>query len=167
MHPRIATVAAASVVAAVALAPAAWAAPTTSDARAANQAVAAFRPKVTATLDDYRDTYGTRLNDTERARVDDLVAEAEASLRTLQSRTRATLTLARSGAPRGRVAAAAHAADLAYERAHQSAEDAIAVMQPVLIGRLSLFEALRARSDVDRMMSEYEAVGRVIASVAD
>lgn len=143
----------------------ATAAPTIADAQTAAKSVREFRPEVSWTLDEYRSTYAKRLTATERSEVDGMVMQAERSLRMLQARTNRTLALAKQGTSQSKVLAAARAADAAYEQAHQSAVDALARMQPMLLPKVSWSEALQAKLDADRMLAEYEAVGARIEVV--
>ncbi|MDD2859264.1 MAG: hypothetical protein PHU75_11395 [Candidatus Nanopelagicales bacterium] len=124
--------------------------------------VSQFRQGVAATLRDYFATYGDRLSATERAQMNTLVAQVDDELGALQRKASAGARLARAGAPAADQRRAARATARSFDAAYARAMASLDKVQPILAPKLSIFEALRAKSDFDRQMQAFEELGASI-----
>ncbi len=121
---------------------------------------------MTAQLDDYFREYGDRLSAGERRQMNQLRAQVDRELLALQAKTRITARLEAAKAPAVRRAFAARAAARAFDRAYDRAIAGLEQVQPILQPKLSLFEALGAKSDLDDQLSRFEALGQHIHELA-
>jgi hypothetical protein len=87
------------------------------------------------------------------------------ALRTVDARSQRTAALARRGAPAARINAARQAAIDAQTNATTQLQAAVTELQPLLARHLGLFEALQAKSDLDRSLSDLEALGRTLRAI--
>ena len=136
-----------------------------ASADAAYLAVTRFRPASRQRLTDFLSQYGDRLTPVQLQRARAQVAKADLTLSQLEAKTRATRTLARSGASASRIKQAADAASRAFDGATASTAEAMAEMQPMLSSKLSLFEGLRAKLELDQSMRDFAAVGAAVKAV--
>ena len=136
-----------------------------ASADAAYLAVTNFRPASHQRLTDFLTQYGDRLTPEQLQRAQAQVAKADLTLSQLEAKTRATRTLARSGASTARIKQAADAAGRAFDGAAASTAAAMAEMQPMLQAKLSLFEGLRAKLELDQSMRDFAAVGAAVKAV--
>ena len=136
-----------------------------ASADAAYLAVTNFRPASHQRLTDFLTQYGDRLTPEQLQRAQAQVAKADLTLSQLEAKTRATRTLARSGASTARIKQAADAAGRAFDGAAASTAAAMAEMQPMLQSKLSLFERLRAKLELDQSMRDFAAVGAAVKAV--
>ena len=90
---------------------------------------------------------------------------ATALLGLLESRTRLTRNLVTSGASGSRITQSAASANQAYDSAHTAMLTALAEMEPLLSSKLSLFEAISAKMDLDRSMADFDLVGVKVKAV--
>lgn len=151
--------------------PVAWAAsapvPAVRSATAAGDTASAlksFRSSMSAQLGQYLTTYGPRLAEAERARVDALIAEADADLARLSNLAASTATWERRG-NRPRAQRAARAAVTAFDASYARAEAAVNEMTPILQPHLNLFEALDAKAALDQRMAAYRNLGGQLRNV--
>ena len=136
-----------------------------ASADAAYQAVTRFRPASHQRLTAFLSQYSDRLTPVQLQRAQAQVAKADLTLSQLEAKTRATRTLARSGASTARIKQAADAASRAFDSASASTATALAAMQPMLQAKLSLFEGLRAKLELDQSMRDFAAVGAAVKAV--
>ncbi|CAB5010852.1 unannotated protein [freshwater metagenome] len=136
-----------------------------ASADAAYLAVTRFRPASRQRLTDFLSQYGDRLTPVQLQRARAQVTKADLTLAQLEAKTRATRTLARSGASASRIKQAADAASRAFDGATASTAEAMAEMQPMLSSKLSLFEGLRAKLELDQSMRDFAAVGAAVKAV--
>ena len=136
-----------------------------ASADAAYLAVTRFRPASHQRLTAFLSQYGGRLTPVQLQRAQAQVAKADLTLSQLEAKTRATRTLARSGASTARIKQAADAAGRAFDGAAASTAAAMAEMQPMLQAKLSLFEGLRAKLELDQSMRDFAAVGAAVKAV--
>ncbi|PHX61351.1 MAG: hypothetical protein CK552_01240 [Actinobacteria bacterium] len=134
-------------------------------ADAAYQAVSQFRPASHLGLTAFLSQYGDRLTPEQLKRAQAQVVRADLTLAQLEAKTRVTRILARSGASTTRIKQAADAASRAFDGATASTAWAMAEMQPMLQAKLSLFEGLQAKLELDRSMRDFAAVGAVVKAV--
>lgn len=136
-----------------------------TSADAAYQAVSQFRPASHLGLTAFLSHYGDRLTLEQLQRAQALVAQADITLVQLEAKTRVTRTLARSGARTARIQQAATAASRAFDTASNSTASAMAEMQPMLQSKLSLFEGLQAKLELDRSLRDFAAIGVAVKAV--
>ena len=136
-----------------------------ASADAAYLAVTRFRPASHQSLTAFLSQYGDRLTPVQLQRARAQVAKADLTLYQLEAKTRATRTLARSGASTARIKQAADAAGRAFDSASASTVTAMAEMQPMLQAKLSFFEGLQAKLELDRSMRDFTAVGAAVKAV--
>ena len=136
-----------------------------ASADAAYLAVTRFRPASRQRLTDFLSQYGDGLTPVQLQRARAQVTKADLTLAQLEAKTRATRTLARSGASASRIKQAADAASRAFDSATASTAGAMAEMQPMLSSKLSLFEGLRAKLELDQSMRDFAAVGAAVKAV--
>ena len=136
-----------------------------ASADAAYLAITRFRPASRQRLTDFLSQYGDRLTPVQLQRARAQVAKADLTLSQLEAKTRATRTLARSGASASRIKQAADAASRAFDGATASTAEAMSEMQPMLSSKLSLFEGLRAKLELDQSMRDFAAVGAAVKAV--
>jgi hypothetical protein len=123
--------------------------------------VRAFRMDVRATLTDYRTRYGNRLT-TERQRMQALQGQVDRQLTLVELRTARAERLSVSSASSAAKLEAAREASGAFDRAHASAMSSLAEVEPILRPKLSLFEGLEAKGDLDDMLARYDEIGGAI-----
>ena len=136
-----------------------------ASADAAYLAVTRFRPASHQRLTAFLSQYSDRLTPVQLQRAQAQVAKADLTLSQLEAKTRATRTLARSGASTARIKQAADAASRAFDSASALTATAMAEMQPMLQSKLSLFEGLRAKLELDQSMRDFAAVGAAVKAV--
>ena len=146
-------------------APGASAADTVASARAAATEAHAFRQDINAQLARDLATYRARLSPAERLRMRDLARTVDRDLRQLQQATASTARLAARSGVRAKAHRAAQAAVARFDAGYAKALDELAALQPMLLPRLSIFEALRAKSDLDTQLARYAALGEQIRAV--
>lgn len=117
---------------------------------------------VRAMLRDYMDRYGDRLSAADRRRMAQLQSQVDRQLTLVQVKMARAERIARSSVSRAVKVAAAHEASVAFDRAHASAIEALAEVEPILRPKLSLFEGLEAKGDLDDMLARYEDLGAAI-----
>lgn len=150
----------------VATATSAVAAPSTrAEAAALPAAVKSFRADVMSILRANMSSYGDRLSPTERKRMSTLTAQVNRDLSALERATARTASLTQSNAPRADRARAAATAAAAFDAGYGKALANLAEIQPLLQPKLSLFEALKAKSQLDTQMARYEELGARIHGV--
>jgi hypothetical protein len=167
MHTRRLTRALAALIGVLALGLAMPAHAASSPPAAASAAVSAFQQEMTTALNGYLATYGDRLSPGEQAEVTRLITRVDGQLAALHARTETTARLAATHAPAAKQRAAARRAAQAYDAAHAQAMADLERMLPILQPKLSLFEGLRAKRDVDRVLGDFEDLGTRIHAVAD
>lgn len=128
--------------------------------------VASFRSSMTNQLDNYFREYGDRLSAAERKEMNRLRAQVDSELLALQAKTRTTARLEAANAPAIKRAAAAKAAARAFDLAYGRAMAGLERVQPILQPKLSLFEALGAKSDLDDQLSRFDELGQHIHQLA-
>lgn len=124
--------------------------------------VRAFRMDVRATLTDYSTRYGNRLTTAERRRMQVLQGQVDRQLTLVELRTARAERVSASSASSATKLAAAQDASAAFDRAHESAMSSLAEVEPILRPKLSLFEGLEAKGDLDDMLGRYDEIGRAI-----
>ena len=148
-------------------APAAAVTVVASDASSIPADVRRFRAGVVAELRSNMARYGDRLTAAERRRVNELIGDVDRDLRALQRATAKSARLARDPGQHRAADRAATTAAREYDAGYAKAMRSLAEFQPILQPRLSLFEALRAKSALDAHMAAYEELGRRIHAAAD
>ncbi|MDO8731445.1 MAG: hypothetical protein Q7L55_02575 [Actinomycetota bacterium] len=128
--------------------------------------VAAFRTSMITQLDSYFKEYGDRLSISERKEMNALQTQVDRELLALQAKTRLTARLEAKNAPVLRRKAAASAAARAFDSTYDRAMAGLEKFQPILQPKLSLFEALSAKSDLDGQLSKFDELGRHIHQFA-
>ena len=128
--------------------------------------VTTFRQAMTTQLDAYLNTYGDRLNTTERQQMNALRDEVDRELLTLRTATQRTARLAKAHAPAANQRSAARAAARAFDAAYAKAIRVLEQVEPILRPKLSLFEALGAKSDLDAQLERFDELGRHIHGLA-
>ena len=146
-------------------APGASAADAAAPARAAAAEARAFRQAINTQLARELATYRSRLTPAERTRMSDLARTVDRDLRQLQQATAATARLAARPGSRAKAHRAARAAVTRFDAGYAKALGELADLQPMLLPRLSIFEALRAKSDLDTQLARYAALGEQIRAV--
>lgn len=146
-------------------APAASAAQSAQSARGAAAEARAFRQDINTQLARDLATYRDRLTPAERIRMRDLARTVDRDLGQLQQATAVTARLAASPGSRARAHRAAQLAVTRFDTGYAKALANLADLQPVLLPRLSIFEALRAKSDLDTQLARYAALGEQIRAV--
>ena len=146
-------------------APAATAADTTAPARAAAAEARAFRQVINAQLTRDLATYRDRLTPGERTRMRELARTVDRDLGQLQQATATTARLAARPGSRAKAHRAAQAAVARFDAGYAKAMSSLAELQPVLLPRLSIFEALRAKSELDTQLARYAALGEQLRFV--
>ena len=139
----------------------------TSDATAAaraSSAVTAFRTNLQRTLSSYVNRYGDRLAEAERARVNELIAQADRDLAGVATQAATTTRWAKRG-NQAKALASAKSAVRVYGGAFARAEQAIAEIKPILAPRLGFLEAIEAQRDLDAQMTRYRALGTQLRAV--
>lgn len=139
---------------------------TSSSAAGLPQEVASFRSSMTGQLDNYFREYGDRLSADERQQMDALRAQVDRELLALQAKTRVTAQREAKKAPAARRGVAARAAARAFDSTYSRAMAGLEKVGPILQPKLSLFEAFRAKSDLDEQLSRFEQLGQHIHQVA-
>ncbi|MFA7324976.1 MAG: hypothetical protein WC005_11545 [Candidatus Nanopelagicales bacterium] len=129
--------------------------------------VTAFRQDTSALLKTYYADYSDRLSAAEKINMAALMAQVDAELGILHRKAAASARLSRTHATAARQRAAARIAAAAYDQAYARAIASLERVQPILQPKLSLFEALRAKSDLDRAMSTFEQLGVRIHQLSD
>jgi hypothetical protein len=146
-------------------APTATAADVASSAREAAVEARAFRQDINATLTDNLATYRDRLSPAERTRMQALARTVDRDLGDLQRATATASRLAAKPGVRAKAHRAAQAAVTQFDAGYAKALRNLAELQPILLPRLSIFEALRAKSELDTQLARYAALGERIKAV--
>lgn len=128
--------------------------------------VVAFRQNIGNVLQSYFTTYGSRLSTNEQAQMTTLVGQVDRELATLQRKAQHSAELTRTHAPKAKQRAAAHAAAQTFDAAYSHALASLESVQPILQPKLSLFEALRAKSDLDQSLQAFENLGTQLHTLA-
>ena len=121
--------------------------------------VAGFRQDIRGLLDSYYATYGSRLSPAEQTNMTGLIKKVDAELAIVQSKSQVLAKLSRQQAPQSKQLAAARSAAKAFDTAYSHAMTSLEQVQPLLQPKLSFFEALRAKSDLDTSLQDFQAVG--------
>ncbi len=137
----------------------------TSAATVAAQSASAVRKEAKGTLQSYLDDYGDRLIAGERERVTYWQRTGDRSLRQVQVQARRTAALARSGASAARVNAARQAALAAHAQARRDVDAALSELVPVLSERLTFFELLQARADLESSLAGLDRLGEQVQAI--
>ena len=146
-------------------APAATAAEVAAPARQAAAEAKAFREDINATLADNLATYRDRLSPPERTRMQALTRTVDRDLGDLQRATATTARLAATPGARVKAHRAAQTAVTQFDAGYAKALANLAELQPILLPRLTIFEALRAKSELDTQLARYAALGERIKAV--
>ena len=136
-----------------------------SAATVAAQSASAVRKEAKGTLQSYLDDYGDRLIAGERERVTYWQRTGDRSLRQVQVQARLTAALARSGASAARVNAARQAALVAHAQARRDVDAALSELVPVLSERLTFFELLQARADLESSLAGLDRLGEQVQAI--
>jgi len=128
--------------------------------------VTTFRQAMTTQLDAYFNKYGDRLSASERQRMNALRDQVDRELLALRTATQRTARLAKSHAPAPKQRSAASAAARAFDAAYARAIRVLEQVEPILRPKLSLFEALGAKSDLDGQLERFDELGRHIHGLA-
>jgi len=128
--------------------------------------VAGFRQDTRGLLDSYYATYGSRLSPAEQTNMSGLIKHIDAELAVVQSKSQFIARLSRQQAPKPKQLAAARSAAKAFDAAYSHAITSLKQVQPLLQPKLSLFEALRAKSDLDSSLQEFETLGTQLHALA-
>lgn len=138
---------------------------TANEAASLPAAVSGFRANVVAILRENLTDYGDRLTPAERKHMTSLIGEVNQDLGRLQRATARTATLTANSAPKAKRASAARNAADTFDAGYAKAISNLAEIQPILQPKLNVFEALRAKSQLDTQMTRYEQLGARIHSV--
>lgn len=95
----------------------------------------------------------------------DLVRTVDRDLRQLQQATAATARIAARPGSRAQAHSAAQSAVARFDAGYAKALGELADLQPLLLPRLSIFEALRAKSDLDTQLARYAELGEQVRAV--
>ena len=128
--------------------------------------VSAFRQSMTTQLDAYFRQYGDRLSAAERQQMNALRDQVDRDLLMLKVKTQTTSRLASARAPQVKRIAAAQAAARAFDAVYEKAMHGLEQVQPILQPKLSIFEALRAKSDLDDQLEKFDELGRHVHELA-
>ena len=146
-------------------APAACATDAAAPAQAAATEARAFRQAINAQLARELATYQGRLTPAERIRMRDLARTVDRDLGQLQQVTATTARLAARPRSRAKAHRAAQAAVASFDAGYAKALSNLGELQPVLLPRLSILEALQAKSDLDTQLARYADLGEQIKAV--
>lgn len=148
------------------IAPMAQAAPQLS-ATTVSSNVAGYRHDLGSMLNSYYSSYGNRLSPAEQGQMSALIAKIDQDLALLQTKTQLSAKLARAHAAAAKQRTAARAAAKFFDVTYAQAMASLEQVQPILQPKLSLFEALRAKSDVDQSLQTFETLGKQLHTLAD
>jgi hypothetical protein len=138
----------------------AQAAPTkTSTAIAIPAEVSTFRVNVSELLHSFYSTYGSRLSQSEKTQMSGLIDQVDQVLGTLYRQSTVSAKLARTNAPMVKQRQAAATVAKTYDTAFANSNASMEKLQPIIAPKLSLFEALSAKSDLDQSQQEFEDLG--------
>ena len=138
----------------------AQAAPTkTSTAIAIPGEVSTFRVNVSELLHSFYSTYGSRLSQSEKTQMSGLIDQVDQVLGTLYRQSTVSAKLARTNAPMVKQRQAAATVAKTYDTAFANSNASMEKLQPIIAPKLSLFEALSAKSDLDQSQQEFEDLG--------
>ena len=138
----------------------AQAAPTqTSVAISIPAEVSTFRLNVSGLLQSFYSTYGSRLSQSERTQMSGLINQVDQVLGTLYRQSTVSAKLARTNAPMVKQRQAAATVAKTYDTAFANSNASMEKLQPIIAPKLSLFEALSAKSDLDQSQQEFEDLG--------
>jgi hypothetical protein len=121
--------------------------------------VSTFRLNVSSLLNSFYSTYGSRLSQSERTQMSGLINEVDQVLGTLYRQSTLSAKLARTNAPRVKQRQAAAAVAKTYDAAFADSNANMEKLQPIIAPKLSLFEALSAKSDLDQSQRDFENLG--------
>ena len=132
-----------------------------------SSSVSDFRQSIATVLNSYFLTYGSRLSLAEQAQMSTLMKQVDQELSVLQRKTQASAKLAQQHAAKAKQKDAARAAAKSFDIAYSHAMTSLERVQPILQPKLSLFEALRAKSDLDQSLQAFETLGTQLHALAD
>lgn len=144
----------------------AQAAPAVASSAAIASEVSSFRHDVSGLLNSYFKTYGSRLNSSEKTQMTGLIAQVDKDLAQLHRKSKSSAQLARTHAPQTKQKQAARDLSMSYDTAYAKAIASLEQVQPILGPKLSLFEALKAKSDLEQSMQQFELLGSQIHQAA-
>jgi len=139
---------------------------TTSSPTAIASEVSGFRHDVSGLLNSYYKTYGSRLNPSEKTQMSGLIAQVDTELAQLHRKSKNAATLAHSLAPASKQKLAAKNLAKSYDSAYSHALASLQQVEPILAPKLSLFEVLQAKADLDQSMQQFELLGTRIHQAA-
>ena len=128
--------------------------------------VAEFRQDIRGLLNSYYSKYGSRLSPTEQTHMTGLIKQVDTELAIVQSKSQVIAKLSQQQAPKSKQLAAARSAAKAFDTAYSHAMTSLEQVQPLLQPKLSLFEALRAKSDLDQSLQTFETLGTQLHALA-
>ena len=138
----------------------AQAAPTQAETTIAIPAeVSTFRLNVSSLLNSFYSTYGSRLSQSERTQMSGLINQVDQVLGTLYRQSTVSAKLARTNAPQVKQRQAATTVAKTYDTAFANSDANMKKLQPIIGPKLSFFEALSAKSDLDQSRQEFEDLG--------
>lgn len=138
----------------------AQAAPTqTSVAISIPAEVSTFRLNVSGLLQSFYSTYGNRLSQSERTQMSGLINQVDQVLGTLYRQSTVSAKLARTNAPLVKQRQAAATVAKTYDAAFANSDASMKKLQPIIGPKLSFFEALSAKSDLDQSQRDFEDLG--------
>lgn len=133
---------------------------------AVSSSVAGFRQNINAVLTSYYTTYRNRLTPAEQRQMTSLMTQVDRELASLQAKTQVSANLARQHAAKSKQQRAARAAAQSFDIVYSHAMTSLEQVQPILQPKLSLFEALRAKSDLDQSLQTFETLGTQLHALA-
>lgn len=133
---------------------------------AVSSSVAGFRQNINAVLTSYYTTYGNRLTPAEQRQMTSLMTQVDRELASLQAKTQVSANLARQHATKSKQHRAARDAAKSFDIVYSHAMTSLEEVQPILQPKLSLFEALRAKSDLDQSLQTFETLGTQLHALA-
>jgi hypothetical protein len=128
--------------------------------------VAGYRQDLGFMLNSYYSNYGNRLSPAEQEQMTGLITKIDKDLALLQTKTQLSAKLARAHAAAAKQRIAARAAAKFFDVTYAQAMLSLEQVQPILQPKLSLFEALRAKSDVDQSLHAFETLGTQLHALA-
>jgi len=121
--------------------------------------VSTFRLNVLALLQSFYSNYGNRLSQSERTQMSGLINQVDQVLGTLYRQSTVSAKLARTNAPQVKQRQAATTVAKTYDTAFANSDANMKKLQPIIGPKLSFFEALSAKSDLDQSRQEFEDLG--------
>ena len=131
-----------------------------------SSSVTDFRQSIGTVLNSYYSTYGSRLSPAEQSQMSTLMKQVDQELSALQIKTQTSAKLAQQHAAKSKQKDAARAAAKSFDMAYAHAMVSLEQVQPILQPKLSLFEALRAKSDLDKSLQAFETLGLQLHELA-